>query len=94
MPFAHFKNVHALTCATDPSGTGAIIVFSGSSDGRIRYWMYDATSQVFSCVGLMEGHSRGITRLKAVQLGGTMAYELYLKVAKVHDFTIDVYLCM
>ncbi|OQS00699.1 hypothetical protein THRCLA_05892 [Thraustotheca clavata] len=72
MPFAHYRNVWALAVAKDPT-TGAIIIFSGSGDGRIRYWMYDAATQAFKCGGVMEGHSRGITRLKTVQLGAAMA---------------------
>ncbi|RHY98255.1 hypothetical protein DYB37_008269 [Aphanomyces astaci] len=72
MPFAHYRNVWALTVAKNPA-TGELIVLSGSGDGRIRYWTFDAAMGGFKCGGLMEGHSRGITRLKTVQLGGTMA---------------------
>ncbi|KAH9064863.1 hypothetical protein Ae201684P_003643 [Aphanomyces euteiches] len=72
MPFAHYRNVWALAVAKDPV-SGAMIVISGSGDGRIRYWTFDAALGAFKCGGLMEGHSRGITRLKTVQLGATMA---------------------
>ncbi|OQS01427.1 hypothetical protein ACHHYP_01057 [Achlya hypogyna] len=71
MPFAHYRNVWALTVTTLP--TGAIIVLSGSADGRIGYWLYDGATQAFKRAGVMEGHTRGITRLKTVQLGATTA---------------------
>ncbi|RHY28174.1 hypothetical protein DYB32_006173 [Aphanomyces invadans] len=58
--------------------TGELIVLSGSGDGRIRYWTFDAAMGCFKCGGLMEGHSRGITRLKTVQLGATTAYACHL----------------
>ncbi|KAG7400441.1 hypothetical protein PHYBOEH_005816 [Phytophthora boehmeriae] len=68
MPFAHTMNVQALAVATDPTGNATL--FSGSADGSIRYWQLDAASNQFKCRGVMEGHVRGITRLKTFTMGG------------------------
>ncbi|KAJ0395639.1 hypothetical protein P43SY_003295 [Pythium insidiosum] len=69
MPFAHPTNVMALAVATDPRG-GATL-FSGSADGSIRYWQLDPTTNEFKCRGVLEGHVRGVTRLKTFVLGST-----------------------
>ncbi|RLN94972.1 hypothetical protein BBJ28_00017618, partial [Nothophytophthora sp. Chile5] len=68
MPFAHSMNVQALTVATDPTGNATL--FSGSADGSIRYWQLDTASNEFKCRGVMEGHVRGVTRLKTFVVGG------------------------
>ncbi|KAI9906400.1 hypothetical protein PsorP6_003445 [Peronosclerospora sorghi] len=68
MPFAHTMNVQALAVATD--GTGNATLFSGSADGCIRFWQMDTTTNQFKCGGVMEGHVRGVTRLKTFAVGG------------------------
>lgn len=68
MPFAHTMNVQALAVATDPTGNATL--FSGSADGSIRYWQMDTASNTFKCRGVMEGHVRGVTRLKTFTMGG------------------------
>jgi len=72
MPFAHLKNVMALTVAKD-AATGSVMLFSGSADGSIRYWVFDSAINTFKCVGAMEGHVRGVTRLKTFQQGPVTA---------------------
>ncbi|GLD97492.1 hypothetical protein PINS_up006176 [Pythium insidiosum] len=69
MPFAHPTHVMSLAVATDPRG-GATL-FSGSFDGSIRYWQLDPTTNEFKCRGVLEGHVRGVTRLKTFVLGTT-----------------------
>ncbi|CCI41272.1 unnamed protein product [Albugo candida] len=59
---AHTMNVLSLAVATDSSG-GATL-FSGSADGSIKYWKLDPATNVFRCSGILEGHTRGVTRLK------------------------------
>ncbi|TDH71065.1 hypothetical protein CCR75_002802 [Bremia lactucae] len=68
MPFAHSMNVQALAVATDPTGNATL--FSGSADGLIRYWQLDSASNQFKCCGVMEGHVRGVTRLKTFAVAG------------------------
>ncbi|KAE8990193.1 hypothetical protein PR003_g21942 [Phytophthora rubi] len=68
MPFAHTMNVQALAVATDPTGNATL--FSGSADGSIRYWQMDTATNQFKCRGVMEGHVRGVTRLKTFAVGG------------------------
>ncbi|GMF09547.1 unnamed protein product [Phytophthora lilii] len=68
MPFAHTMNVQALAVATDATGNPTL--FSGSADGTIRYWQMDTATNQFKCRGVMEGHVRGVTRLKTFAVGG------------------------
>ncbi|CAH0476848.1 unnamed protein product [Peronospora belbahrii] len=68
MPFAHTMNVQALAVATDSTGNATL--FSGSADGCIRYWQMDTVTNQFKCRGVMEGHVRGVTRLKTFAVGG------------------------
>ncbi|RMX62126.1 hypothetical protein KXD40_007102 [Peronospora effusa] len=68
MPFAHKMNVQALAVATDRTGNATL--FSGSADGCIRYWQMDTAINQFKCGGVMEGHVRGVTRLKTFAVGG------------------------
>lgn len=69
MPFAHSMNVLAIAVAMDP--TGKPTLFSGSSDGMIRYWQLDAATNEFKCRGTLDGHVRGVTRLKTLVMGTT-----------------------
>lgn len=69
MPIAHTMNVLSLAVATDPTGNATL--FSGSSDGTIRYWQLDAATNTFKCMGVMDGHVRGVTRLKTFMVGAT-----------------------
>ncbi|KAJ8569428.1 hypothetical protein ON010_g5831 [Phytophthora cinnamomi] len=43
---------------------------TGSADGSIRYWQMDTATNQFKCRGVMEGHVRGVTRLKTFAVGG------------------------
>lgn len=61
-------NVQALAVATDTTGNATL--FSGSADGSIRYWQMDTATNQFKCRGVMEGHVRGVTRLKTFAVGG------------------------
>lgn len=70
MPFAHAMNVLSLACSTD-ARSGVATLFSGSADGCIRYWQLDPASNQFQCRGALEGHIRGVTRLKTFVLGAT-----------------------
>lgn len=67
LPFAHSHSVLSLTVATDSAGNATL--FSGGSDGLIRYWQLDATTNEFKCRGTLEGHVRGVTRLKTFVVG-------------------------
>eukprot|EP00644_Phytophthora_capsici_P017559 jgi/Phyca11/9825/fgenesh1_pm.PHYCAscaffold_42_\ len=60
--------VSALAVATDSTGNATL--FSGSADGSIRYWQMDTATNQFKCRGVMEGHVRGVTRLKTFAVGG------------------------
>lgn len=79
LPFAHTLNVLALACATD-ARTGVATLFSGSADGTIRYWQLDPATNQFQCRGVLEGHVRGVTRLKTFVLGATPMYVPYCDV--------------
>lgn len=67
LPFAHSQGVLSLTVATDAAGSATL--FSGGSDGLIRYWQLDAATNEFKCRGTLEGHVRGVTRLKTFVVG-------------------------
>lgn len=67
LPFAHTQSVMSLAVATDTAGNATL--FSGSSDGSIRYWQLDATTNEFKCRGALDGHVRGVTRLKTFVVG-------------------------
>ncbi|TMW64034.1 hypothetical protein Poli38472_014151 [Pythium oligandrum] len=67
MPFAHGMPVQSLAVATDPTGNATL--FSGSTDGTIRYWQLDATTNQFKCRGTLDGHVRSVTRLKTFVMG-------------------------
>jgi WD40 repeat protein len=67
--FAHTQSVLSLSCAVDSTGNATL--FSGSADGSIRYWQMDTTTNQFKFKGILEGHIRGITRLKTAILGTT-----------------------
>ncbi|TYZ68362.1 hypothetical protein PybrP1_005390 [[Pythium] brassicae (nom. inval.)] len=67
LPFAHSQGVLSLTVATDAAGNATL--FSGGSDGLIRYWQLDAATNEFKCRGTLEGHVRGVTRLKTFVVG-------------------------
>lgn len=69
MPFAHSTHVQSLAVASDP--TGSATLFSGSADGCIRYWQLDPATNEFKCRGSLEGHVRGVTRLKTFVIGTT-----------------------
>ncbi|EEY70274.1 uncharacterized protein PITG_19419 [Phytophthora infestans T30-4] len=58
----------SVAVATDPTGNATL--FSGSADGSIRYWQMDTATNQFKCRGIMEGHVRGVTRLKTFAVGG------------------------
>lgn len=62
MPCSHTKVVTALAVAVD--GTGNPTLFSGSKDGSIRYWQLNGS--IFQCIGALEGHLRGVSRMKTV----------------------------
>ncbi|CAI5728794.1 unnamed protein product [Hyaloperonospora brassicae] len=68
LPFAHTMSVQALAVATDRTGNATL--FSGGADGCIRYWQMDTSSNQFKCGGVMDGHVRGVTRLKTFAVGG------------------------
>uniref|UniRef100_M4C1T7 C3H1-type domain-containing protein n=1 Tax=Hyaloperonospora arabidopsidis (strain Emoy2) TaxID=559515 RepID=M4C1T7_HYAAE len=68
LPFAHTMSVQALAVATDRTGNATL--FSGSADGCIRYWQMDTSSNQFKCRGVLDGHVRGVTRLKTFAVGG------------------------
>jgi WD40 repeat protein len=50
---------------------GQPLLFSGSLDGTIRLWRFDAASQTFPCDSL-EGHVRGVTCLVWIQERGRL----------------------
>lgn len=81
---SHSREVSALAIATD--ATGKPTVFSGSIDGSLRYWQLDPTSNVFKCLGTLEGHVRSVTRLKTI-VQGTMTLLISCSV----DGTIKIY---
>lgn len=75
LPFAHSQGVLALAVATDAAGNATL--FSGGSDGLIRYWQLDAATNAFKCRGTLEGHVRGVTRLKTFVVGTATMWVLW-----------------
>jgi len=67
MPFAHLTRVYAVQLKVD----GEAEVYTGSHDGAIHCWGFDAAANAFRLKCKLEGHVLGVTSLSLFVSGGT-----------------------
>uniref|UniRef100_K3WP21 C3H1-type domain-containing protein n=1 Tax=Globisporangium ultimum (strain ATCC 200006 / CBS 805.95 / DAOM BR144) TaxID=431595 RepID=K3WP21_GLOUD len=92
LPFAHTQSVMSLTVATDTAGNATL--FSGSADGSIRYWQLDAATNEFKCCGSLDGHVRGVTRLKTFVVGAVPILASASMDATIRLWDLSTYQCV